>query len=65
MLHDHAIVKISGYEIPLIGVIPGDTLERCEKCQKIFNIAEVELVVDRFLCLTCRQVVRKVDPPTK
>lgn len=50
----HATIKLGDYDIPLIGVSGGATLEECDCCHDIFSIQVIELCWTQFLCPKCK-----------
>jgi hypothetical protein len=52
----HATVKIGEYTIPLIGIDPSATLERCDQCRKSKHLSAMKITMDgkRILCVSCR-----------
>ena len=52
----HATVKISGYEIPLIGINESATQQKCSVCGCCFHLSEITLdEKGRALCKECLQ----------
>ena len=62
MTQKHAIVEVSGYEIPLIGIPVGETLETCDLCGDVFSIWQVELTRNgkQFLCKRYRSTEKEI-----
>ncbi len=54
MIDDHAKVKVSGMEIPLIGVSPFAVLEECDCCHDMLPLDAIALTGPQFLCRKCR-----------
>lgn len=52
----HATAKIGEYEIPLIGISPTATEERCDLCKKTHHIKDVMIVMGAGLscAITCK-----------
>lgn len=42
-MSDHAHVRIGDYKIPLIGIDPKETKERCCKCGHLFHLQDIKL----------------------
>lgn len=52
----YAIVKLGDYNIPLIGIKPSATMEKCDICNNIFYILDINLVFKGyFLCCKCER----------
>jgi len=51
----HATVEIAGMTIPLIGIPPVATADKCDSCQKPFHIQDLCLCGTRFLCEKCKR----------
>lgn len=58
MIISHVTVKIGDMTIPLIGVPPSATLEKCDQCKKQFNIQQVRLIGKKILCFGCSPQTR-------
>ena len=50
----HAMIKLGDYNVPLIGIPPASTREKCDKCGKGFPMQDVEMG-ERILCPKCRK----------
>jgi hypothetical protein len=51
MIDDHAKVILDGVAIPLIGISPDATQEKCVKCGKAFHLQEIDF---NGLCGGCQ-----------
>ena len=49
----HATVKLGEHQIPLIGVPPDATDQKCEKCGKVVHLSDSNLQGNKFLCGEC------------
>lgn len=46
----HALVKVDGMLIPLIGIPPDATKEACDKCHKLLPLWEITFTGKQYLC---------------
>lgn len=62
----HATVRLSEYEVPLIGVPASATQEKCADCGKLFHLSEIELDLNgRHLCPVCKEKAGRTDGETR
>jgi hypothetical protein len=52
----HAIVKLGGYEIPLIGIPMESTLEKCDYCAGKFGLLDIRFLGSKFICQKCERI---------
>ncbi len=57
MLSDHAIIKIGGFNVPLLGIAPSAVQDICDGCGKVFNIQQLLVRADgaALLCPVCQR----------
>jgi len=58
-----ATVQLGEFTVPLIGVAPDATEERCDGCRCIEHLKDICLVGTKFLCARCRTTHH--EPKTK
>ena len=51
----HATVRVSGYEVPMVGVPPSAMLQECCLCHDLFPLGDVEWDGRQALCRKCRK----------
>ena len=64
MLKDHALIRLGDFHnIPLIGIEPDSSKEKCDACQSLFYIGDIEFDGTRYLCVSCRssQTITNLD----
>lgn len=52
--YKHAIVKLDGKDIPLIGIQPESTQDNCDVCGNLKHISLLEFVDGKLICDDCR-----------
>lgn len=58
MKDDHAKVIRDGYEVPLIGIPPEATEDKCDQCKQIFPIKNLHLgAKQEMLCSKCLSLI--------
>ena len=61
----HAIIHVSGYRIPLLGISENETLESCDLCGDWFSIFEVSYTGKQMLCAKCLSSSNAIPGPTQ
>jgi len=59
---NHATVKIGDYTIPLIGIPPEATEDKCETCGKLFHLSELAFVDGKMICKDCNERTQCTKP---
>lgn len=49
----HATVYVGRYNIPLIGVPPSATMERCDVCGEKIHLSKATFRDDKIMCRRC------------
>ena len=60
----HATVKIAGYTIPLIGIAPEATEDKCERCGKLSHLSELAFVDGQMICKDCNLTESAAQKPS-
>ena len=50
----YAMVKLGDYTVPLIGISPEATQDKCDGCGKITHISELSFEGGSMLCKKCK-----------
>lgn len=54
MIDDHAQVFVGGMKVPLLGINPEATKEKCDRCGRQLHLTRIWMVDGRFMCLPCQ-----------
>lgn len=54
-IEDHATTKIDGIVIPLIGVPPESSRDKCDACKTEYEIRDLFWDLTKLICPKCRE----------
>jgi hypothetical protein len=56
----HALVRLDGNFVPLIGIAYEACLMKCESCNQTYWLGDVELIGNKFICLYCKNKMKQI-----
>lgn len=51
----HAVIRIDGFEIPLIGIVPDATQDKCDRCGRTVQFQSLGWTDGKLICDNCNK----------